>query len=71
MVDQAEAEDEFAAGQRVGRKPDGSAIECPFLPGADLDRRWRWLRGFAAVRPSVATTKSEPPPKGHQPGHAG
>lgn len=63
-------EDDFRAGQEVGRQPDGSAIDCPFLPGAELTRRNLWMKGFGSVREGVETVKAEPLPKKAQPAHA-
>ncbi len=63
-------DDDYQAGQAVGRDPDGSAIDCPFLPGPDLARRNRWMEGFSSVRDGVDTVKADPPPKSRQPAHS-
>lgn len=62
---------DYKVGQEVGRLPNGSAIDCPFLPGVDQSRRTRWLEGFASVRDEVETVKVDPPPVEQQDRHAG
>lgn len=63
-------DEDYQAGQEVGGRPDGSAIDCPFVPGVDKDRRARWLEGFASVRDETETAKVEPLPSDQQDQHS-
>ncbi|WP_344691795.1 hypothetical protein [Sphingomonas cynarae] len=40
----------YGEGHRAGRDGNRLAVDCPYLPGVDLVKRQRWLKGFSDGR---------------------
>jgi ribosome modulation factor len=58
-----------AEGYRAGREGRRLAIDCPYLPGTDLPKRQRWLKGFSEGRlaspPAIDDDLPAPVPTPH------
>jgi len=48
--------DDFEACAKAGRDLSKSAVDCPYMPNLDPERRGAWLKGFSSTRGAVSAS---------------